>query len=191
MITNILFRAVIEVLGRPEEHVEKSLKGFVDKLKKDEDFKVDSEDYAEIKKQDEQDLWAGFAEIEASTNNVDNLIRFCFDYMPSMIEIIEPKELKLTEMDVSHFLNSLQARLHNIDMIAKQVKFENNQLNKNMAGLLRNYLLVLLSSKGFDANQLSKLTGVNQDKLEDYLDKLIDEGRIELKDGIYSAKKTI
>ena len=189
MVKNILFRAVIEVLGKPEEHVEKSLKKFVGNLKKDEDFKVTSEDYAQIKKQDEQELWAGFAEIEASTNNIDNLVRFCFDYMPSMIEIIEPKELKLSETDLSHFLNSLQARLHNIDMVAKQVKFENDQLKRNMTGLLRNYLLVLLNNKSFSSEQLSKFTGVKQEKLEDYLDQLTDEGRVELKDGVYSAKK--
>ena len=110
MAKNILFRTVIEILGKPQEHVDKSLKNFVIKLKEDQDYEVITEDYAELKKQDESELWAGFAEMEVKTDKVDHLIKFCFDYMPSIIEVIEPKELKFSDMDVSHFLNDLQAR---------------------------------------------------------------------------------
>ena len=189
MAKNILFRTVIEILGKPQEHVDKSLKNFVIKLKEDQDYEVITEDYAELKKQDESELWAGFAEMEVKTDKVDHLIKFCFDYMPSIIEVIEPKELKFSDMDVSHFLNDLQARLHQVDMVAKQVKFENDQLKKTTSGLLKNYLFVLLSKSNLSSEQLSKLTGVNKEKLEDFLDSLIDDGKVGLKEGIYFAKK--
>ena len=63
---------------------------------------------AEVKKQEGEELWACFAEIKFSTNKVENLVSFCFDYMPSIIEVIEPKELLFSEVEVSHFLNDLQ-----------------------------------------------------------------------------------
>ena len=157
--------------------------------KENEDYQVVSEEYAELKKQDEQELWAGFAELEAKTANVEHLVGFCFEYMPSMIEIIEPKQLKFSDVDVSHFLNDLQAKLHQVDMVAKQVKFENDQLKKTAGGLLKNYLYVLLSRNNLSSEQLSGLTGVNKEKLEDFLDKLIDENKVGLKDGVYFAKK--
>ncbi len=191
MEKNILFRAVIEVLGKPKEHVDKSLKGFVEKLKNDESYQVISEDYADIKKQEEQELWAAFTELEVKAGKIEDLIRFCFDYMPSTIEIIEPKELKYSDMEASHFFNDLQGKLHQVDMVAKQVKFENDQIVKSMSGLLKNFLMVLLSKGNLSSEQLSKFTGVNKEKLEDFLDKLIDDGKVSLKEGIYFTKKEV
>jgi len=47
----ILFRTVLEVLGKPKEHVEKSMKEFVEAIKKnDKQYQVVKEEFAEIKK---------------------------------------------------------------------------------------------------------------------------------------------
>jgi hypothetical protein len=189
MEKNIIFRAVIEILGKPKEHIDKSLRGFIKQLKENEEYEVISEDYAELKKQEEQELWMGFAELEVKTAKIEQLTAFCFNYMPSLIEIIEPKELRISERDFSTFLNDLQSKLHTVDMVAKQVKMENDHLKKNMSALMRNYLLVLLAKESMTAEQISNLTGVKQDNLEDYLDHLIDEGKVDLKDGRYNLKK--
>ena len=189
MEKNISFRTIIEVLGKPKEHIEETIKGYVDKLKKDEKYQVDSVEFAEIKKQEKDELWATFAEIEVKTEKIENLIEFCFNFMPSLIEIIEPPEMQLKDQDISSFLNDLQARLHQVDMVAKQLKMENDYLKKNMQGLLKNYIQILLSKKGLTSEQLSTLTGVNKEKLEDYLDVLIDERKIDLKDGVYFKKE--
>ena len=55
-----------------------------------------------------------------------------------------------------------------------------------MSSLLKNYLTFLLSRKPLTSDQLSKITGVPADNLEDFLDKLIDSGKINLKEGLYS-----
>ena len=111
--------------------------------------------------------------------------------MPSLIEIIEPHALSYTAKDISAFLNDLQAKLHNIDMIAKQVKMESDSLRKNMGSLLKNYITILLSKKSLTSNELSQLTGVTLDKLEDFLDQLIDEGKIDLKGNEYYLTKNL
>ena len=54
-----------------------------------------------------------------------------------------------------------------------------------MGSLLKNEIVLMLSKHNLDSEQLSKLTGVKQDALEDYLDQLIDEGRVDMKEGIY------
>lgn len=185
MVEEIIFRTVIEILGKPKEHVEKALKDYVKQIKEDENFKVIKEDFAEIKKQEDQDLWAIFVELEIKTAKIDHIIDFCFEYMPSILEIVNPKKLTLEDSQISGFLNDLQAKLHQVDMVAKQVKLENDHLKTNMAGLLKNYIVVLLSKANLTSQQLSKLTGVRQEKLEDFLDQLIDEGKIDLKEGVY------
>ena len=191
MESEITFRTVIEVLGKPKEHVEEALKGYIHKIKTDKNFTLIKEEFAETNQQEEQGLWATFAELEVKTPSVDNLTGFCFDYMPSLLEVISPKEIRFTDANVSQFLNDLQAKLHQIDMIAKQLQVENSFLNKSLGGLLKNYVVVLLSKGDLTSKQLSGLTGINQDKLEDFLDQLIDEQKIDLNDGVYTLKKEV
>lgn len=189
MEKKILFRAVVEVLGKPKEHVDSTLKGYLQKLKENSKYQVVQEDMAELKQHEESELWMAFAELEIKTAGVTEIIDFCFDYMPSLIEIIEPEELKLDSLTISSFLNDMQAKLHGVDMIAKQMKIENQLTNNSLAKLLNNYIVILLRSNNLTSKQLSIYTGMNIDVLEDYMDKMIDEGRIDLKDGIYFLKE--
>jgi hypothetical protein len=191
MEEEITFRAVVEVLGKPKEHIVMALNGYLEKLENDENFSLLKKDLAEARQQENSELWATFAELELKTSEVKNLTSFCFDYMPSVLEIIYPKELKFKDSDVSQFLNDLQARLHQVDMVAKQVQTENNILNKSLGSLLKNYITLALTKQNLNSEQLSKLTGVAQDKLEDFLDQLIDDGRVDLKEGIYLLKKEV
>jgi hypothetical protein len=189
MSKKILFRTVIEVLGKPMEHVDATIKGYVQKLKENKRYQLVKEELAELKQHEESELWMAFAELEIKTNGVAEIIDFCFDYMPSIIEIIEPEELQLDSLSVSSFLNDLQAKLHGVDMLAKEMKMENQLTNSSLAKLLNNYILVLLRDNNLTSKQLGKFTGMNLDVLEDYLDKMIDEGKIDMKEGIYFLKE--
>lgn len=189
MDKNIVFRTIIEVLGKPKEHVEQSLNDYVQNLKNNANYEIVKEDFAEIKKQEKDELWACFVELEIKTAKVENITFFCFQYMPSMIEIIEPEELVFSEREFSLFLNDLQTRLHQVDFLAKQLKLENDHIKKNMVNLLKNYIIVLLYRGPQTGENLSKLTGLTQDNLEDFLDQLIDEGKIDLKDKHYFIKE--
>lgn len=188
-MATILFRAVLELLGKPQEHIEASMKEYIQKLKQDKRFKVQHEQLADVKKQEDQDLWATFAELEVKTEELQNLTIFCLDYMPSLLEIVEPAQITLTDIQLSEFLNDLQTKLHQIDLLAKHVKVENDHLKRNLGGLLNNYIQILLKQANLGSEQLSKLTGVPQDQLEDYLDQMMDAGKIDLKEGIYFLKE--
>ena len=185
----ILFRAIVEVLGKPKEHVDSTLKGYLQKLKENSHYQIVNEELAELKQHEDSELWMAFAEIEIKTAGVTEIIDFCFDYMPSLIEIVEPEELQLDSLAVSSFLNDLQAKLHGVDMLAKQMKMENQLTNNSLAKLLNNYVTILLRDNNLTSKQLSTYTGMNIDILEDYLDKMIDEGKIDLKEGIYFLKE--
>lgn len=187
---NIVCRAVVEVLGKPKEHVKSSLQSYMEKLEGDERYTIKSKDIAEIKKQDEkQELWTMFAELEFECKRVEDIIAFCFDYMPSIIEILEPSELKFTDEETSHFLNDMQAKLFQVDMVAKQLTMQNNHLQTNMAGLMKNFLTVLLGNNKLTLKQLATLTGVPENKIGDYLDKLIDLGEVEQEGEHYNLIK--
>jgi len=175
---------MIEVLGKPKEHVEQAIRTYIERIKKDERYQVQREEFAEVKKQ-ESELWATFAELEIETKDLQHLISFCFDYMPAAIEILEPTKIELTDKECSDFFSDLQSKLHQVDMIAKQVKLENDHSNANLSKLLRNYLVILLGERNLTLEQLHKFTGMKEQVLGDFLDRLIDEGLIKMEEGIY------
>ena len=148
-------------------------------------FTILREEVAAAKKQEETDLWGIFAELEVKTNSLQHLGFFCFQYMPSFLEIIEPAETTLEQGELSAFLNDLQGKLHQVDMISKQMKMEYDLIRQAMHNVLGNYVVLLLGHNNLTSEMLSSLTGVQKDKLEDFLDILIDEGKIDLKEGIY------
>ena len=76
--------AIIEVLGKPKEHVEKSMNMYLEKLKKEDYLSILKEEVAEVKKL-EDNMFSTFAEMELLIKGPINLISFCFDYMPSSI----------------------------------------------------------------------------------------------------------
>ena len=109
--------------------------------------------------------------------------------MPSSLEVLEPSQLTFTAADISEFLSALQARLHQVDFLAKHLQSENDHLKHNLADLLKNYITILLRNNNLTSPQLSAMIGLSQEALEDFLDQLIDEGKIDLKEGIYFLKK--
>ena len=183
------FSAVIEVLGKPKEHVNGMLSSIIKKLEVDKRFTLkETKRHASVL-QEGSSLFATFVELSLSSNNHQDMINFCFDFMPSSIEIAKPSELGLSAADFTNFLNDLQAKLHQVDMLAKKMKMERDVLAKNMGGLLKNYLLVLLNNNKLSIEALAGYTGVEPDKLADYLDRLIDQGKIDLDGDLYFRVK--
>ncbi len=189
MEKKILFRTVLEVVGRPKDYVQNALQEYIEKLQNDDHYEVVSKELAELEKQEKQEMWMTFAELEIRTSSFSDIIGFCFDYMPSLIEVLEPNELVSSNAVISSLFNDLQARLHQVDMVAKQLRLENEHLRKNTQDLLKNYIIILLGNQNLTSVQLSRFTGVNIDQLEDFLDQLIDEKRIDLKEGIYYLRE--
>lgn len=181
-------RIVLEIVGKPKEHVEKTMKGIVEKIKKEKEILVADEHLAEVRQQETgakeegmlKDMWATFAELEILFKDMVRITYFCFEYMPSSIEILEPQTLNIKAIDLSEFFNDLQAKLHELNIAAKQLKSQSIFLQNNLQGLLNNFVMILLSKKELTAEQLSRITGVKKETLEDFLDKLVDEGKVEM-----------
>lgn len=118
-------RAIIEILGSPKEHVDSTMQMINDQVKHYKDFKILKEKTFAAEKMGDKPLFNTFTEFELETNDVQTLIGFCFDFMPSSLEIIKPEDLLFKHHDVSDFLNDLLARLHQYDMVLKSIHAEN------------------------------------------------------------------
>lgn len=183
----ILCRVIIEMLGKPKEYIVDTLKGYIEQIKQNKEVEVLKTEFSKAKKQD--DLFSIFVDIEAWFKNPSTIINFCFDYMPSSIEIVEPEKLTYTSNSLSNLFNDLQAKLHTIDMMLKNTVQENKILRKNAGALLRNNIILTLREKSKKIEDISKGTGIPVDQLKPFLDKTVKEGHIKEKKGVYSAVK--
>ncbi|MDP6293769.1 MAG: hypothetical protein QGG83_03350, partial [Candidatus Woesearchaeota archaeon] len=82
-------RVVLEIVGAPKEHVEKSLKEYVADIKKSNEILTEVFHPAEEKER----LWTSFFELEIKFKSAMHLLDFCFESMPSSVEIMEPNEI--------------------------------------------------------------------------------------------------
>ena len=173
--------AIIEMVGKPKEHVEKTLKDYLATLKDQKDIELVKQDFSEPK-EIEGEMFSAFVEIELLTKGVGKLVDFCFDYMPSSIEIIEPESVKYRSYDFTAFLNDLQSRLHDLDMTVKTVNETNKQLNRNTENLLKNSIKLAISSGSDTIDKISSVLGISKENLSNIMETLVTANLIS-KDG--------
>ena len=183
----ILTRIIIEIVGKPKEHIEKALKVVVEKIKEEKDIEIVEEQIFNAEKQEE--MFNVFAELGILFNNMQTLIEFCFDFMPSSIEILDPEKLSLDSNKFAGLVNDLLAKLHQMNLNLVQNNAEKKTLKQNMLNMLKNTVMILLNIKNMQLEQLSKSSGVNEKDLKSLLDSMVEEKTIDFKEGVYSLKK--
>jgi hypothetical protein len=201
MTQKILCRAIVEVIGKPQKYVEETINVILEKTEEIKGLKIQEKKIEPVKSlkdenlekvekkiQDQKgELFSTFTEIEFLADNLDVVASFCFDFLPSSLEIIEPEKIETDIQDVSKLLNDTLSRIHSADHIVKKLKFENSALETNSKLLLRNMIIVSLKAKEKNLEELSKATGIPQDQLKPFLEALINENFIILKDNIYKS----
>ncbi|OIO62934.1 hypothetical protein AUJ83_01995 [Candidatus Woesearchaeota archaeon CG1_02_33_12] len=183
----ILTRVIIEIIGKPKEHIEKALKIVVDKIKEQKDIKVVEEKLFDAEKQEE--MFSTFAELGVLFMDIETLVGFCFDFMPSSVEILDPEKLNFNSNEFAGLINDLLAKLHQMTLKVVQNNIEKKSLKKNMLNMLKNTVMILLSIKSMQLEQISKSSGINEKDLKPLLDSMVKENIINFKEGLYSLKK--
>jgi len=202
MTEKITCRAIVEIIGKPKEYVEKAIRTVVDSAKEIKGLKIIKADIEEAKSLKEEklsktedkiqklsgELFSTFTEIEFSATNLDVVASFCFDFLPSSLEIIEPERIDINLQDVSKLMNDLLTKIHGADLAVKRLNFENAALRTNSKLLLRNMIIVSLKNKEKDLDNLSKAVGIPSDQLKPFVDSLIEGKFVKEEKGIYKVK---
>ncbi len=183
----IHFRAIIEVLGKPKEYVTESIESYVNKIDEDEDYLLAKKDLEDAEQQEGSGLYLAFAEVECLAKDVKNVTNFCFDFMPSSIEILDPDRVILETSGLTDFLNDIQGRLHAVNIGINDYKQKNKNLITNTSTLLRNFIMVILRLPT-KLSTISILTGLKDPETQKLLDALIKEGKIVKQGDLYKLK---
>jgi len=124
---------IIEIAGRPPEHIKESLEEYVKVIDKVKDVEIHSIKTSKpIEVEGGNDLFTCFAEVDFEVDNFSRLSEIMFDFMPSSVEILEPSKINLNSSDATSLLNNISGRLHRYDDVAKVAHAKINELNSQL-----------------------------------------------------------
>ncbi len=119
---------IVEIAGRPAEHLKAALSEHVGVLNKVNDITVHSIKLSEPReivvggvneKKGEEKMLTCFAEADFECDSFARLSETMFDFMPSSVEVIEPTNVTLSMVEATDLLNNISGRMHRYDEIAK------------------------------------------------------------------------
>lgn len=125
---------IFEMLGRPIEHLKKTLSDFIDKVSKEEGVDIKNKEIHEPKQIEgaKQEIYTTFVEAEIEFKDMPTLFKIVFSYMPSHIEIVEPEEIGIKNFDLNRLMNDIIGRLHQYDEIVKGLAIERGIMQQKL-----------------------------------------------------------
>lgn len=135
MADKIIIKIIMEILGAPKEHVEDTMKLVGEKMKKRENTRVIEYEEFPPEPVKDQPFFSSFSEAELEFKDIEDVVGFCFDFMPSSIEFVQPTDMRLNASEINSLLNDLLARLHQYDMVLKNVHAQNTLMKRELDDL--------------------------------------------------------
>lgn len=133
---NINAIVIIEVLGRPPEHLVETLEDMTKKVGEEKGIRIINKKINEpTLMKDQKDFYTCFTEIELEAKEIFDLVILMFKYMPAHIEILYPENITLTNNGWGEALNELTRRLHGYEEIARVLQSERIILEKKLREL--------------------------------------------------------
>ncbi len=124
---------ILEMIGRPPEHMVKVLNEIIDKMNDEKKVEVYERKVKEpTLLKDQKDLYSAFAEIEVEVEEIMYLIMLVFKYKPSHVEVLSPEFIKLQNNDLGEVLSEITRKIHIADSTIQAVQIQNQQMVKKV-----------------------------------------------------------
>ncbi len=186
----IHFVAILEVLGKPKEHIVQTATDIEKEIAEDDRFVTIKSDISEpVEVEDSDSLFSLFCEVELLAERYDQLFDFCFKYMPASVEVIEPEQFTLRTTDANGILNDFVSRVHEADGVVKQKIQENKILQQNLNIMVLNAIRLFLRLGPANPQTVSKGVGIDEKNAKDFLEKMVTDGILEKSSDLYQLKK--
>lgn len=182
----VLVRTIIEMLGSPKEHIEGTMKQYVKELEEKDAFEIIKKKIEPAELIEEKKMYSTFAELEIWFQHTDALIAFCFDSLPSSIEVLEPENMHFPSTTFSNMLNDLQAKLHFLDMSLKNHNADKKAGGEAFRTLITNFIVYGLNTGKKSKKELHNITGIEEERLTKILEDLTNRGIITQEGEMYS-----
>ncbi len=127
---------IIEILGRPPEHLATALNELVTRLGNEKGTKIVNKTFNNPKPVEKvENLWTAFADVELEFETLPHFFSVVMSYMPAHVEVFEPESVKFNTFELNELANFIVGRLHNYDSVAKRLMSEREILIKKLEHL--------------------------------------------------------
>lgn len=134
---NIRAIMVLEIIGKPAEHLVETLNGIIKELSEEKGVSVKEQKVNEpVPMKEREEFFTTFAEIEFEVEGALELAALMFKYMPAHVEVLSPESINLTNNSYGDILSELTRRLHKYDEVARVVQMEKDILEKKLRELM-------------------------------------------------------
>ncbi len=113
---------IVEILGRPPEHLATTLDELITKLGSEKGIQIVNKTINKPKPTEKaENLWTAFADVELKFETLPHFFNAIIMYMPAHVEVFDPETLKFNTFELNELANFIISRLHNYDAIAKRL----------------------------------------------------------------------
>ncbi len=127
---------MIEILGKPPEHLVSTLEEIISKIEKEIGLNVKEKKIHEPKElKENKELYTTFAEIVIEAEKISQIVALAFKYAPAHIEITNPEEILMSNHEWNDTLNGILMIIHKYDEVARILQNENKILAKRLEEL--------------------------------------------------------
>lgn len=183
----IVTNTVVEIAGSPKEFVDKTMGLVLEHIEKKEGSKILDKKRFPVEKVD--NLFSTFTELEIEFEEFQKLVDFCFEHMPSHLEIEEPQHFDMRREDFAELFNLLLMRLHKTDEAVKEVNARFKLVEEANRILVKNIIALALKKAPLKLEELSKRIGIKDTNLMSILDSYKDLGLVKETKGKFSFIK--
>lgn len=128
---------IIEVIGKPPEHLTETLNEIINKIDAEKGINVTGKKVNDpVLMKNQKNFYTNFAEVEVEVDEILYFVKLLFKYMPANVEIISPELIALTNNGWNEVLNEITRRLHGYDEIARILQVEKGILEKKLKEVL-------------------------------------------------------
>ncbi len=128
---------ILEIMGKPPEHLIKTLEGIIKNIDGEKGVKVTGKRINEpLLMKDSKEFYTTFAEVDLEVEDILYLTIIMFKYMPAHIEVVEPELIALTNNGWTDILSELTRRLHGYEEVARILQLQNSKMQKKLSELL-------------------------------------------------------
>jgi len=125
---------ILEILGRPPEHIKEALNTITVRLGAEKGVEVlEKKIHDVIPVKESKDLFSTFAELTIEIGSLQHLFGIIFAYMPSNIEITHPEKIDIGNDDLNSLISALAQRLHTYDAVTKKALTDKDILLKKLS----------------------------------------------------------
>jgi len=172
-------KLIIEIVGKPKEHIEETIKQISEKLKEEKKITKLNEKIHETKELQEK-IFSTFAEVEIAFDTFQKFLDICYEYAPSSIEMLEPEKYTMKTKEIVGLLNDLISRAHNVTAQLREALAKIGILDNNFINLMKRMVVLMVESGPQKISYVSEKLGIPEDKAREFLKLFEKDGVIKV-----------